>query len=66
MEIFPKPPKIIRVGPCKDARFDQIAYWPVKRDKGRHCAVCKTIKTDLCCEKCNVSMSQEFTANCII
>ena len=63
-ETSPKPPKIIRVEPCEDARLDQIAHWPVKRDKRRRCAVCKTIKTDTCCEKCDVPLCFNERRNC--
>ena len=63
-ETFPKPPKIIRVEPCEDARFDQIGHWPVKREKRCCCAVCKTIKTDTCCEKCDVLLCFNECRNC--
>ena len=60
----PKTPKLVRIQPCKDVRVDQIGHWPEKRDKRRWCAVCKSIKTNTYCGKCNVPLCFNESRNC--
>lgn len=62
----PRLPKMLRVKPSNDARYDQLAHWPVKVEKRRCCAVCKTIKTDTNCEKCNVPLCFNERRNCYL
>ena len=58
--ISPKQPKLVRVLPCEDVRFDEIGHWPMKMDKRRRCAVC----TDTYREKCNVPLCFNERRNC--
>lgn len=57
-------PRMVRVKPSDDARYDQVAHWPVKKEKRRRCSVCKTIKTDTNCEKCQVPLCFNERRNC--
>ena len=63
-ESSPQPQKIIRAKPCENLRFDQIAHWPVKGEKCRRCGVCKSMKTDTYCEKCNIPLCFNESRNC--
>ena len=63
-ESSPKTPKLVRVQKCEDVRLDQIGHWPEKGDKRHWCAVCKSIKTNTYCEKCNVPLCFNKSRNC--
>ena len=59
-----KQTKLVTVKPCDDARLDNIAHWPVKQEKRNRCAVCKKMKTDTFCEKCDVPLCFNEKRNC--
>lgn len=50
-------PKRARVVlPVTDARFDKVGHWPGHFAKKQRCAVCKTAKSRVRCNKCKVAL----------
>lgn len=60
----PQPPRFVRIYHSQDARLDQFAHWPVKEEHRRRCAVCKDLKTEMHCEKCEVPLCINKKRNC--
>ena len=63
-EETPKARRLVRVDPCQDSRFDQTGHWPEKKEKRCRCAVCKSLKTDTYCEKCDIPLCFNECRNC--
>lgn len=57
-------PRIQRLDPPQDVRYDGVGHLPTKLQKRGRCTVCKDGYTDTACEKCDVRLCFNEKRNC--